>query len=80
MANSQPASLHTSDRDNNPSFLRNVKAKASHYHAHIPYLQKLPFPAIAIIVTLIVVNLLVWAAVGIVLVQWTLAVREHELT
>jgi high-affinity nickel-transport protein len=46
--------------------------KASHYHARTPYLHNLPFPAIAIIVTLIVVNLLVWAAVGIVLVIQTL--------
>jgi hypothetical protein len=36
--------------------------------SRVPYLSKLPFPAIAIIVTLIVVNLLTWAAVGIVLV------------
>lgn len=39
------------------------------YHSRIPYLRRLPFPAIAIILTLIMVNLLVWAAVGIVLVR-----------
>lgn len=37
------------------------------YHSRVPYLNKLPFPAIAIIVTLIIVNLFVWAGVGIVL-------------
>ncbi|KAH7076117.1 high-affinity nickel-transport protein-domain-containing protein [Paraphoma chrysanthemicola] len=49
------------------SFFGQVSKKASHFHSRIPYIQKLPFPAIAIIVTLIVVNLLVWAAVGVVL-------------
>ena len=37
----------------------------------MPYISKLPFPAIAIIVALIVVNLVVWAAVGVVLVYHT---------
>jgi high-affinity nickel-transport protein len=52
-----------------PSFLRQATTKASQYHSRVPYLQKLPFPAIAIILTLIIVNLLVWAAVGVVLVS-----------
>lgn len=69
MATSPAPSLHNSDASNTkPSFFVNVSSKASAYHARVPYLSKLPFPAIAIIVTLIVVNLLVWAAVGVVLV------------
>jgi high-affinity nickel-transport protein len=54
--------------DGNPSFFRKASDKASEYHSRIPYISRLPFPAIAIIVTLVVVNLLVWAAVGVVLV------------
>jgi high-affinity nickel-transport protein len=77
MANSRPPSIDTADvPDPKPSFFHNVSAKASHYHARVPYLQKLPFPAIAIIATLIVVNLLVWAAVGIVLVCLTTSVTR----
>ncbi|KAF2027996.1 NicO-domain-containing protein [Setomelanomma holmii] len=67
MALSRPASINLAETINKPSFFRSVSAKASHYHSRVPYIQKLPFPAIAIIVTLIVVNLLTWAAVGIVL-------------
>lgn len=52
-----------------PSFFSNVSLKASEYHSRVPYISKLPFPAIAIIVTLVVVNLIVWAAVGVVLVS-----------
>lgn len=43
--------------------------KASMYHAQVPYLNKVPGSAIAIIITLILVNALVWAAVGVVLVR-----------
>ncbi|KAF2248369.1 NicO-domain-containing protein [Trematosphaeria pertusa] len=49
------------------SLLKNWSNKASMYHSRVPYLKKLPFPALAIIATLVIVNLLVWAAVGIVL-------------
>jgi high-affinity nickel-transport protein len=72
MTESQPPSSNADTPDTKPSFFRNVSAKASHYHSKVPYIQRLPFPAIAIIVTLVVVNLLVWAAVGIVLVCLTL--------
>jgi high-affinity nickel-transport protein len=54
--------------EGNPSFFRKASDKASEYHSRISYISRLPFPAIAIIVTLVVVNLLVWAAVGVVLV------------
>jgi hypothetical protein len=70
MATMSPApSVRNSDASNiKPSFFNHVSSKASAYHARVPYISKLPFPAIAIIITLIVVNLLVWAAVGVVLV------------
>ena len=51
-----------------PSLLRNFTNKASIAHARVPYLSKLPFAAVAIIATLIIINLLTWAAVGAVLV------------
>jgi high-affinity nickel-transport protein len=68
MTNSRPTSSISDSPETRSSFLRNVSKKASAYHSRVPYLSKLPFPAIAIIVILIVVNLLTWAAVGIVLV------------
>lgn len=43
----------------------------SRLHSRIPYLRKLPLPAILIILLLIVVNLIVWAACGIVLAYHT---------
>jgi hypothetical protein len=46
----------------------------------VPYLQKLPFPAIAIIVTLIIINAVVWAAVGVVLVSYATKQRCCKLT
>ncbi|KAH7558819.1 high affinity nickel transport protein nic1 [Bipolaris maydis] len=58
------------DPESQSSFFRSASKKATEYHSQTPYLRRLPFPAIAIIVTLIVVNLLVWAAVGIVLKHW----------
>ncbi|OAL48228.1 NicO-domain-containing protein [Pyrenochaeta sp. DS3sAY3a] len=67
MVNSRPPSIAAADPENKPSFFGNVSAKASNYHARVPYLRKLPFAAIAIIATLIIINALVWAAVGIVL-------------
>ncbi|KAF1939081.1 NicO-domain-containing protein [Clathrospora elynae] len=67
MASSSPSSIAASDPDNKPSFFRNVSSKASTYHSRVPYLRRLPFPAIAIIVTLIVINLIVWVAVGTIL-------------
>ncbi|GAB7363746.1 hypothetical protein MBLNU230_g4314t1 [Neophaeotheca triangularis] len=45
----------------------NLLAKAKEYHERTPLLRKLPGAAIAIIALLIVVNILVWIACGIVL-------------
>ena len=61
-------SVVNNDPEDKPSVFRNVSKKASAYHSRVPYLRKIPFSAIAIIITLIAINLLVWAAVGIVLV------------
>ena len=46
-----------------------VGTKAVALHRRIPGLRKLPWPAVAIILTLAAVNAITWAAVGIVLVR-----------
>jgi high-affinity nickel-transport protein len=79
MATSRPMSISGCDAQNKPSFLRNASNKASTYHATIPYLRKLPFAAIAIIIALIAVNLLVWTAVGIVLVRHEAEFEKRRL-
>lgn len=52
----------------NVLYLR-LKARGRHYHEKVPVLNRLPFPSIAIIGLLLVVNILVWIAVGIALVS-----------
>lgn len=69
MATSPSPSRSHEDALSKPSLFSSVSKKASEYHSRVPYISKLPFPAIAIIITLIVVNLIVWAAVGVVLVS-----------
>jgi hypothetical protein len=54
--------------DSKPTLFGRMSSKASGYHAQIPYLSKVPGSAIAIILTLIFVNAVVWAAVGVILV------------
>jgi high-affinity nickel-transport protein len=69
MAELQPSCEETLNvEEGKPSFFKKVSNKASTYHARVPYLQKLPFSALAIILTLIFINLVVWAAIAIVLV------------
>lgn len=46
----------------------NIEYGARKVHENIPGLRKLPFPAIAIIILIAVVNVLAWIAVAIVLV------------
>ena len=58
--------LHGAPESNAPRFSK-LRAKAENYHEKIPFLRRLPGPAIAIIVLLVVVNILVWIACGIVL-------------
>ena len=63
------ADSQADEEQGKPSLFKDFSNKASGYHARVPYLQKLPFAAVAIIVTLVAINLLVWAAVGAVLVN-----------
>ncbi|CAI6337291.1 unnamed protein product [Periconia digitata] len=69
------------------SLLKNWTNKASEYHSRVPYLRKLPFSALAIIATLVAVNILLWVAVAVVLhwhtplistaiLSWTLGLRH----
>lgn len=46
-----------------------IHSKAKIYHAKTPVLSRLPFPAIAIIAAVALVNGFVWVAVGVVLVS-----------
>jgi len=46
-----------------------INRRAVVYHRRVPGLRKLPLPAVAIILGLILVNVSVWVAVGIVLVR-----------
>lgn len=64
MVNSRPASSE------GETLLSKASLKATHYHGKVPYLRKLPLRAIVAISSLIVVNLLVWVAVGVVLVSY----------
>lgn len=66
----RPISSHESE-DVEMSRFKSWSNKASAYHSRVPYINKLPFNAIAIIATLIIINVLVWVAVGIVLVSPT---------
>lgn len=47
--------------------LRRMRKQATAYHERTPYLRRLPGPAIAIILLLVLVNILVWIACAIVL-------------
>ncbi|OJD34879.1 high-affinity nickel-transporter [Diplodia corticola] len=49
------------------TFLGNVSKKAEMYHGRVPYLRRLPFSALAIIIVIAMVNAAAWVAVGIVL-------------
>ncbi|KAF2162945.1 hypothetical protein M409DRAFT_68887 [Zasmidium cellare ATCC 36951] len=48
-------------------FVARMKKRAGQYHERIPWIRRLPGPAIAIILLLIVVQIVVWIAVGITL-------------
>lgn len=51
------------------SVLQEWTKRTKSYHGRIPYINKLPFPAIAVIIAVGCVNALVWVAAGIVLVR-----------
>ncbi|KAK7526813.1 high-affinity nickel-transport protein-domain-containing protein [Phyllosticta citriasiana] len=50
-------------------FLNNTSKKAEYYLGRIPYLRKLPFASIAVIASVAIGNVLLWVAVGVVLVS-----------
>lgn len=50
------------------NFKDKIHSIARIYHSKTPILSRLPFPAIAIIAAVALVNGLVWVAVGVVLV------------
>lgn len=56
------------DIEGKPALIKRILAKGRPHHERIPYLRRLPLPALAIVLLLIVVNLAVWVAAGIVLV------------
>ena len=53
--------------ENGQTVLKRFRSKAERYHERIPFLRRLPGPAISIILLIAAVNLLVWVACGIVL-------------
>lgn len=53
-----------------------LQSKAERQLQRVPLLRKLPPRAVAVILLLVVINLLIWAAVGIVLVMITAIRRE----
>lgn len=59
-----------------PNIRSGINLRAIMCHSRIPGLRKLPLPAVAIIVGLILVNALVWLAVGIVLVRNAVIFRQ----
>lgn len=50
---------------------RRVHRRLSRFHARVPYLRKLPLPAILIIALLILINLVIWAICGLILASHT---------
>ncbi|KIV95110.1 hypothetical protein PV10_02800 [Exophiala mesophila] len=52
-------------------FKQSTHRRFSRFHGRIPYLRKLPLPAILIIALLIFVNLVIWAICGIILAYHT---------
>lgn len=67
MDSSTPTPYAAGISDEERSFLKKATDRAVVYHGRVPYLSKLPFRAVAIIVALVLVNLVVWAATGVVL-------------
>ena len=54
------------DESNQP-LIHRMRKKATGYHEKIPYLRKLPGPALAIVLFLVSINLVIWTACAIVL-------------
>jgi high-affinity nickel-transport protein len=65
----EPLMLNSDDEGSKNAIYLRLKTRSQYYHAKIPVLKRLPFPSIAIIALLVVVNIVVWIVVGIVLVS-----------
>lgn len=61
------------------ALVKQLLQKGQPHHERIPYLRNLPLPAIAIVALLVVVNMLVWAAVGVVLVGFEQVPPVHDV-
>ncbi|KAK8158177.1 high-affinity nickel-transport protein-domain-containing protein [Phyllosticta citribraziliensis] len=61
-------------------FLNSASKKAEYYHGRVPYLRKLPFASIAVIVSVAVVNVLLWhfhpALISTAVLSYTLGLRH----
>ena len=66
-ASSAEEQLLTANRDTKPRW--SIIEKAERSHRRVPGLRKIPLPALAIIFVIALINILVWVAVGIVLVS-----------
>ncbi|KAF2218885.1 high-affinity nickel-transport protein-domain-containing protein [Elsinoe ampelina] len=64
---SEPLMVGDEDIEGKPTLIKRLLAKSKPHHERIPYLRRLPLPAIAIVALLVVVNLAVWVAAGIIL-------------
>lgn len=50
-------------------FSATVEGRAKHYHGRVPGFRNVPLPVIGIIALLVLINMLVWVAAGVVLVN-----------
>ncbi|CAK1364823.1 High-affinity nickel transport protein nic1 [Cercospora beticola] len=65
-ATGRTATTNDFDMERKP-ILEKLRSQAEHYHDQIPWIRKLPANAVGIILLLVVVQVVVWVAVGIVL-------------
>ena len=79
--------LDLSEPSESGKLVHRLRLKTKIYHERVPVLRRLPFPAVAIISLLVLVNIAVWIAVAIVLsyhttlvstavLAWTLGLRH----
>lgn len=71
-------SLVPMESNENPELLpwtKHLHRKASRVHSKVPYINKLPFSAVAIIVLLILINIAAWIVAIIALVRFVQIIR-----
>lgn len=61
--------MESSDGNAQRPWIKGLRKKASMVHSKVPYVNKLPFSAVAIIVFLILVNVAAWVIAIIALVR-----------